>query len=353
MFDLNDFDETLPGPWEWDVKRLAASMAIAGRANGFSVKQRDTIVRETAAGYREAMRDFAAMKNLDVFYAHLDAEDVVAQFSDKLTAFQRKRLAKTFGKARLSDSMKAFSKLVGSVNGEPRIISDPPLIETIDDLLPGEPGAALRENLHDLLRSYRRTLHPDRQQALEGFRLVDVARKVVGVGSVGTRAYIALLLGRDDQDPLFLQFKEAQPSVLERFLAKSRHANSGERVVAGQRLMQASSDIFLGWDRVDGIDGVRRDFYPRQLKDWKGSFEVEGALPDGSALYGRTCGWTLARAHARSGDRIAIAAYLGSGDAFDRALVEFSEAYAEQNERDHAALAEAVENGRITAQTGI
>jgi uncharacterized protein (DUF2252 family) len=270
-----------------------------------------------------------------------------------LTGRQRKRLAKTLAKARLSDSMKAFSKLAATVNGEPRIVSDPPLIETIDDLLPGERGAALREGLHDLLRSYRRTLHPDRRQALEGFRMVDLARKVVGVGSVGTRAYIALLLGRDDQDPLFLQFKEAQASVLERFAGKSRLDNNGERVVAGQRLMQASSDIFLGWERVTGIDGVRRDFYARQLKDWKGSFEVEGTLPEGAALYGRACGWTLARAHARSGDRIAIAAYLGSSDVFDRAMSDFAEAYGDQNERDYAALAEAVESGRVTAQTGI
>jgi uncharacterized protein (DUF2252 family) len=353
VFDLNDFDETLAGPWEWDVKRLAASMAVAGRANGFSAKQRDTIVRATVAGYREAMREFASMKNLEVFYASIDAEEVMTELRGQLTGRQRKRLAKTLAKARLSDSMKAFSKLAATVNGEPRIVSDPPLIETIDDLLPGERGAALREGLHDLLRSYRRTLHPDRRQALEGFRMVDLARKVVGVGSVGTRAYIALLLGRDDQDPLFLQFKEAQASVLERFAGKSRLDNNGERVVAGQRLMQASSDIFLGWERVTGIDGVRRDFYARQLKDWKGSFEVEGTLPEGAALYGRACGWTLARAHARSGDRIAIAAYLGSSDVFDRAMSDFAEAYGDQNERDYAALAEAVESGRVTAQTGI
>ena len=353
VFDLNDFDETLPGPWEWDVKRLAASMAVAGRANGFSAKQRDVIVRDTVASYREAMRDFAAMRNLEVFYARLDTEELMAQLRDQLSDRERKGLAKTFAKARLSDSMKAFSKLTRSMNGEPRIISDPPLIETIDDLLPGRPGEELRQGFHELLRTYRRSLHPDRRHALEGFRMVDMARKVVGVGSVGTRVYIALLLGRDEQDPLFLQFKEAGASVLERFVGKSRIANNGERVVAGQRLMQTSSDIFLGWDRVTGLDGVRRDFYARQLKDWKGSFEVEGALPRGATLYGRACGWTLARAHARSGDRIAIAAYLGGSDAFDRAIGEFAEAYADQNERDHAALAEALESGRISAQPGI
>jgi uncharacterized protein (DUF2252 family) len=207
--------------------------------------------------------------------------------------------------------------------------------------------------MHDLLRGYRSTLHPDRRRALEGFRMVDFARKVVGVGSVGTRAYIALLLGRDEQDPLFLQFKEAQPSVLEQFVGKSRYGNQGERVVAGQRLMQASSDIFLGWQRVNGFDGAQRDFYARQLKDWKASFDVENATPEGAALYGRTCGWTLARAHARSGDRIAIAAYLGRSDVFDRALADFAEAYADQNERDHAALVAAVESGRIAARPGI
>jgi hypothetical protein len=328
-------------------------MVIAARASGFSAKQRATIVRATVAGYREAMRGFAAMRNLDVFYAHLDAEELMSQLQQQLTATMRKRLAKTLAKARQSDSMKAFSKLTGSVNGEPRILSDPPLIETVDDVLPGQAGAVLREAIHELLRNYRRTLEPDRRQALEGFRMVDLARKVVGVGSVGTRAYIALLLGRDDQDPLFLQFKEAQASVLERFAGKSRYAKQGERVVAGQRLMQASSDIFLGWDRVIGIDGVQRDFYVRQLKDWKGSFAVEEAVPEGMALYGRACSWTLARAHARSGDRIAIAAYLGSSDVFDRAINGFAEAYADQNERDHAALVEAIDRGRIKAQTGI
>ena len=350
VFDLNDFDETLPGPWEWDVKRLAASMAVAGRDRGLAAKQRTALVRKTIAGYREAMREFAAMRNLDVFYTHLDADALVAELGDQLTEHMRKRADRALAKARTSDSTKALSRLTAVVDGRPRIVSDPPLIETIDDLLPADEVAGFRESMHDLLRSYRSTLTPDRRRALEGFRLVDLARKVVGVGSVGTRAYIALLLGRDDQDALFLQFKEAQPSVLERFAGKSRHANQGERVVSGQRLMQASSDIFLGWQRSTGPDGVRRDFYVRQLKDWKGSFDIEEAVPKGLALYGRTCGWTLARAHARSGDRIAIAAYLGRRDRFDHALAEFAEAYADQNERDYTALAEAVESGRIAAR---
>ncbi len=353
VFDLNDFDETLPGPWEWDVKRLAASMAVAGRDKGLAAKQRTEIVRETIAGYREAMRDFAAMRNLDVFYTHLDAKALIAGLGDQLTEHMRKRADRALAKAHTSDSSKALSRLTDIVDGRPQIVSDPPLIETIDDLFPAEEAVRFRESMHDLLRSYRSTLTPDRRRALEGFRLVDFARKVVGVGSVGTRAYIALLLGRDDQDALFLQFKEAQASVLERFAGKSRHANEGERVVSGQRLMQASSDIFLGWQRSTGSDGVRRDFYVRQLKDWKGSFDIDEAVAKGLALYGRTCGWTLARAHARSGDRIAIAAYLGRGDRFDCALAEFAEAYADQNERDYAALAEAVESGRIAARPDV
>jgi uncharacterized protein (DUF2252 family) len=250
--------------------------------------------------------------------------------------------------------MTAFSKLTRMVDGEPQIVADPPLIERVDDISGDMDPEAIVEGLHELLRRYRQSLQSDRRILLEEYRLVDLARKVVGVGSVGTRAWIALMIGRDETDPLFLQFKEAQSSVLEEFTAKSGYANHGERVVAGQHLMQASSDIFLGWLHVEaGIDGVSRDFYGRQLKDWKGSFETEGALPQGMAIYGRTCGWTLARAHARSGDRIAIASYLGGGDAFDRAIADYSAAYADQNERDYDALKKAVQNGQVKAQTGL
>ncbi len=250
--------------------------------------------------------------------------------------------------------MTAFSKLTGMVDGEPQIVFDPPLIERIEELAPGVEGEAIQEQLHELLRVYRGTLQTDRRVLLEEFRLVDLARKVVGVGSVGTRAYIALMMGRDDQDPLFLQFKEAESSVLEEFTAASEYANHGERVVTGQHLMQASSDIFLGWLHVDaGIDGQERDFYGRQLKDWKGSFETAGALPSGVAVYGRVCGSTLARAHARSGDRIAIASYLGGSDVFDLAIADYSEAYADQNERDYSAIQKAVKKGRLEAQTGL
>ncbi len=356
VFDINDFDETLPGPWEWDVKRLAVSMLIAARNNGFSVKDQDQIVLDTVEGYRTAMAGFAAMKNLDVWYAHLDIEAVLQEFGSQFKAKQLKRAEKQVAKARTKDSMAAFSKLARVVDGEARIVAEPPLIVPIDDLAQaqGVGREEIFEALHELIRSYRSTLEHDRRVLLEEFRLVDLARKVVGVGSVGTRAWIALMLGRDGADPLFLQMKEAESSVLEGFLGPSEFENHGERVVHGQRLMQATSDIFLGWLHVkEGEGGLPRDFYGRQLKDWKGSAEIEQMVPKGMAQYGKLCGWTLARAHARSGDRIAIAAYLGKGPAFDRAIVEFSHAYAEQNERDYKALAKAVKSGRITAETGL
>jgi uncharacterized protein (DUF2252 family) len=354
IFDLNDFDETLPGPWEWDVKRLAVSMMIAARNNDFALKAQDQIVLDTVEAYRSAMEDFAAMKNLDLWYAHLEIENVLADFGSQLTPKAVQRTKKALAKARTKDSMAAFSKLTRMVDGEARIAAEPPLIVPIDDLLEGSERDEVLDGLHELLRSYRATLEYDRRTLLEEFRLTDFARKVVGVGSVGTRAWIALMLGRDSDDPLFLQMKEAEASVLEEFLAPSEFDNHGERVVAGQRLMQASSDIFLGWLHVEsGMDGKERDFYGRQLKDWKGSAEIEQMAPSGMAAYGRLCGWTLARAHARSGDRIAIAGYLGKGSAFGRAIVEFSRAYAEQNERDYKALAQAVKSGRIKAETGL
>jgi uncharacterized protein (DUF2252 family) len=329
-------------------------MLIAAQSNGFDADDQDRIVLETVGAYRTAMLEFAAMKNLDVWYARLDIEGALTAFGSQLKTTMAKRTKKALAKARTKDSMSAFSKLVRVVDGKARIVADAPLIVPIADLVEGRERDDLFEELQGLLLAYRSTLQDDRRILLEQFRLVDFARKVVGVGSVGTRAWIGLLLGRDGEDPLFLQLKEAEASVLEQFLAPSEFENHGERVVAGQRLMQASSDIFLGWVHVEaGIDGNERDFYARQLKDWKGSAEIEQMVPRGLALYGRLCGWTLARAHARSGDRVAIAAYLGKGTTFDRALVEFSHAYAAQNERDYKALAEAVESGRIKAQTGL
>jgi uncharacterized protein (DUF2252 family) len=354
VFDVNDFDETLPGPWEWDVKRLAVSMLIAARDNGYRPKQQDQIVLDTVGQYRAAMAGFAGMRNLDVWYARLEIEEVLKEFAGQFKPKRVKQTRKTLAKARTKDSMTAFSKLTHVVDGNPRIVDESPLIVPIDQLAPGEQHDQLIDGLHGLLREYRETLPFDRRVLLEQFELTDFARKVVGVGSVGTRAWIALLLGRDGQDPLFLQFKEAEASVLESFLPPSDFSNHGQRVVVGQRLMQATSDIFLGWLHVDaGLDDKPRDFYARQLKDWKGSAEIEQMVPEGMAAYGKLCGWTLARAHARSGDRIAIAAYLGAGDAFDRAIVEFSKAYAEQNERDYKALREAADAGRITVQTGL
>jgi uncharacterized protein (DUF2252 family) len=354
VFDVNDFDETLPGPWEWDVKRLAASMLIAARDNEFAVRHQDQVVLDTVEEYRTAMAEFAATNNLDVWYAHLDIESALEDLGPQLEPRAVKRTEKALAKARTRDSMSAFSKLTHIVDGQPRIAAEPPLIVPVDDLEDGAERDELFEFLHLQLRSYRESLPHERRVLLEQFRLTDFARKVVGVGSVGTRAWIALLLGRDGQDPLFLQMKEAEASVLEEHLGPSELHNHGERVVVGQRLMQASSDIFLGWLHVpSGLDGRPRDFYGRQLRDWKGSAEIERMNPKGLAQYGRLCGWTLARAHARSGDRIAIASYLGKGAAFDRAIVQFSRAYADQNERDYRALTDAVRSGRIVAEVGL
>jgi uncharacterized protein (DUF2252 family) len=354
VFDLNDFDETLPGPWEWDVKRLAASMLIAALNNDFPVKDQERIVLDTVKAYREAMATFAGMHNLDVWYAHVDIDATLAELGSQLKPKMAKRTEKALAKARTRDSMSAFSKLTEEVDGQVRFVDQSPLIVPIDQLASGVERDKIYEGLHQLLTRYRETLEFDRRTLLEQFRLVDQARKVVGVGSVGTRAWIALMLGRDDQDPLILQLKEAEASVLEGFLGASEFSNHGQRVVTGQRLMQATSDIFLGWLHVPtGIDGAARDFYGRQLKDWKGSAEIEQMVPKGLAMYGALCGRTLARAHARSGDRIAIAAYLGGGTSFDRAILDFSNAYAEQNERDYQHLTAAVASGKIVAKTGL
>ncbi|MFI5003544.1 MAG: DUF2252 domain-containing protein [Solirubrobacterales bacterium] len=353
VFDVNDFDETLPGPWEWDLKRLAASIAIAGRERGFNARQRRDAVGATVRQYRESMQRFAGMHNLDIWYARLGATEILTRFEAEANAQQVKTFRKTAETARSKDNTRAFSRLAHTIDGEPQIISDPPLIVRIEDLLAPEQAAEFEEGMHALLRSYRASLQGDRRKLLERYRYVDLARKVVGVGSVGTRAWVVLMLGRDGEDPLFLQCKEAQPSVLEPFLGKSEFAHHGRRVVEGQRLMQASSDIMLGWLRTTGLDGETRDFYVRQLWDWKSSADVEAMAPSGMALYGRMCGGTLARAHARSGDCIAIASYLGKGDTFDRALERFAEIYADQNELDYRALQEAVASGRVTAESGV
>jgi uncharacterized protein (DUF2252 family) len=355
VFDVNDFDETLPGPWEWDVKRLAASLEVAARGNGFAGKQRREIVMAAVGRYRQAMRGFAGMTDLDVWYAHADMDQLRTEFAPQLQARQRKVVDKGLAKARTRDSLQEVAKLTRTVNGRPRIISDPPLLVPVDELFTAETDrASFEAQLSGLIAKYQRTLQTDRRYLLEQFEFCDMARKVVGVGSVGTRCWIVLMLGRDDSDPLFLQVKEAEASVLSRFVGASKYPNQGQRVVAGQRLMQAASDIFLGWQRTEaGLDGQQRDFYVRQLRDWKFSLDIETMVPAGLRMYGALCGWTLARAHARSGDRIAIAAYLGGSDVFDRAITQFAAAYADQNERDHQSLLDAVTSGRVTAQRDV
>ena len=347
VFDINDFDETLPGPWEWDVKRLAASFEIAGRDRGFSDSKRREAVLEAVRAYREAMAMFAEQRDLDVWYAHLDVEALLPKIEQAMGSRQRKTIERNLAKAYTKDSMKALAKLTHLVDGQPRILSDPPLVVPIAELFHEVEAKQLETTLRKLLRQYRASLQNDRRVLVERFRYADTARKVVGVGSVGTRAWILLMLGRDDQDPLFLQVKEAGSSVLEAFVGASAFKNHGQRVVEGQRLMQASSDIFLGWISVTGIDGVKRDFYVRQLWDWKASADIETFSPRALGVYAQICGWTLARAHARSGDRIAIAAYLGSGTSIDEAIADFSAAYADQNEADYATFKAAVDEGRL------
>ena len=356
VFDLNDFDETLPGPWEWDVKRLAASLLVAARQRELSTRQGRRVVATGVERYRTAMREFAEQRNLEVWYSRIEFESRFAAVRDHLDRDALKRAERNLAKARRKDSLRAFSKLTRMEDGEPRLVSDPPLLVPLSELLE-EAGlgdyADVDARIQDLLRAYRGTLRGELRRLLEGYRYVDIARKVVGVGSVGTRAWIVLLLGRDTDDPLFLQIKEAQRSVLERFTAPSTLENQGQRVVEGQRLMQAAGDIMLGWLRVPGPDGIERDFYVRQLWDWKASFEIDAMDATALGLYAGLCGETLARAHARSGDRVAIAGYLGRGRGFDEALCDFAEAYADQNERDHRALVQAIEEGRVAAETDV
>jgi uncharacterized protein (DUF2252 family) len=354
VFDVNDFDETLPAPWEWDVKRLAASLEVATRENGFADKDRRKIVVASARRYRETMRQLAGEGNLDVWYTQVDIDEFRTRFDSLLKDRQRKLLDKGLAKARTRDSMQELGKLTRIEDGQPRIIADPPVVVPLRDLLGELTGARdIEKELRDLVGKYRQTLQPDRRVLLEQYEFTDMARKVVGVGSVGTRCWIILLLGRDETDPLFLQVKEAEESVLARFAGSSKYGHQGERVVNGQRLMQAASDIFLGWQRATGVDGQVRDFYVRQLRDWKFSVDIAAMVPRGLRLYGELCGLTLARAHARSGDEIAIAAYLGASDVFENAIGDFAIAYADQNERDFQAFTAAIASGRLIAERGV
>jgi len=358
LFDINDFDETLPGPWEWDVKRMAASFEVMGRDRGFSRADRREVVMAGVREYRDRMRQSAGMGTLGAWYEQLDSGMLLKLTHDemrvkRISKFEARSAERRVAQAYQRDNAQVFARRTRESGAEPRIVAEPPLIVPIEDLVqPGSEWEHADLVIKKLLASYRRTLGRE-HHPLEEFRYVHAARKVVGVGSVGTRCYILLLLGRDRGDPLFLQVKEAQPSVLERFVGKSRYPHHGERVVAGQRLMQAATDIFLGWQRIKGFDGVTRDYYVRQFHDWKGGAEVDKLLVPGATFYARICGATLARAHARWGDRIAIASYLGGGDTFDRAIADFSARYADQNERDYTAFAEAVSSGRLTAQTGV
>jgi uncharacterized protein (DUF2252 family) len=358
IFDINDFDETLPGPWEWDVKRLAVSFEVMGRERGFRPADRRAIVLTAVREYRERMRRAAGLGTLEVWYDQLESGDLLRlmrQAARKQPAgkAQQRRAERNIAQARTRDSARVFAKRTEENGGEPRIVAQEPLIVPVEELVEtGSEWENADKLIRGLLRDYRQTLggqhHP-----IEEFRFVHAARKVVGVGSVGTRCYILLMLGRDDSDPLFLQVKEAQASVLERFADRSVYANHGERVVAGQRLMQAASDIFLGWITARGLDGRIRDFYVRQFQDWKGSVDTEAMMVPGATFYARICGATLARAHARYGDRIALASYLGGADNFDNAIADFATAYADQNERDYNAFSAAVKAGRLQAQVGL
>jgi uncharacterized protein (DUF2252 family) len=371
LFDLNDFDETLPGPFEFDVKRMTASFTIAARNNGFSKAEARDATMASVSAYRTSMADFAEMTTMDVWYAHLSEQELLNAISNsfgrpqvlespkkskkekKAAKKAEKTARKEADKARTRDSLQALSKLGELVDGRYRIVSQPPIIVPVRDVDPASYGLTadeLEHAVYEQFRAYRATLQPDRRHLLERFEVIDVARKVVGVGSVGTRAFIVLLQGRDQQDPLFLQVKEATRSVLEDHLPKSRYRQPGERVVQGQRMMQAASDIYLGWTK--GVD-VDRYFYWRQLRDMKGSADVESLTPAGLAFYARQCGWTLARAHARSGDPIAITAYLGKRDAFDQSIIDFSKRYADQNERDYETFTKAISSGRLKAIEGV
>ncbi len=352
IFGPNDFDETLPGPWEWDVKRMAASVEIAGRDVELSPKQRTLLVTDCVREYRSAMRGFAQVSHLDVWYERINASELVDRFGGRLGKKGRVLFTAPFAKARRKTSVRAVRKLTELHHGEPRFRSVPPLLVPFRELF----NAVDRdesEYIRELLDGYTAGLDPDRRYLFETYRFVDMARKVVGVGSVGTRAWVFLLVGRNGQDPLMLQAKEAQASVLEPYLGASEFENHGERVVRGQRMDQAAPDVFLSWQRSQDLDGRHHDFYIRQLWDWKASIDLSAMGYDGLHAYTRACGWSLARAHARSGDRLAIASYLGRGSAFDKAIARFARAYADQNERDYERLAGAVAAGEVPALRGV
>jgi len=351
VVDVNDFDETLPGPWEWDVKRLAASFEIGARDRGFDDAERTAIARTSARAYREHMRELAELSNLDVWYRRVDIAQIREAVAPMVSKEERKRFDRTVAKAQRKTRMRAFSKLTRRVDGELRMASDPPVLVPFEELFSGTQLSTAEAQVRRLVEEYGATLSAEYRRLFDSYRFVHAARKVVGVGSVGTRAWVALFVGRDEDDPLFLQIKEAQPSVLEPYTAPTEFPHQGQRVVVGQRLTQATGDILLGWLTATGPDSKKRDFYVRQLWDEKGSAIVELMSPRTMGIYAQVCGGILARAHARSGDRIAIAGYLGGGDTFDRAIPEFAAAYADQNEDDYRALKRAADDGRIAVES--
>jgi uncharacterized protein (DUF2252 family) len=353
IFDVNDFDETIPGPFEWDLKRLAASLEIASRGREFDDRTRDTIVAGVSCSYRQAMRQFAELRDLDVWYTHLDGAAIGERWGDQASRKLTETFQRRMVKAQSKDHLAALAKLTHEVDGKLRFVENPPLMVPAESLFTDVYSSQTVGNLYDALAQYRGTLSGDRQRLLEKYEFTDLARKVVGVGSVGTRCWVALFVGRDNGDPLFLQVKEAEAAVGEPFLGSSEYPHHGQRVVEGQRLMQGASDIFLGWDSFRGDDGITRDFYLRQMWDWKLSVDVEAMTPEALGIYAEVCGWTLARAHARSGDPIAMAAYLGAGDRFDRAMVDFASSYADQNQRDFESLTTAIAAGRVAAEKGV
>ncbi len=353
IFDVNDFDETIPGPFEWDLKRLAASLEIAGRSRQFDEATRRSVVSGGTCSYRRAMREFAQMRDLDIWYTHLDATLIAQRWGDQASRKLIENFQRRMAKAQSKDHLAALAKLTHEVDGKLRFVDNPPLMMPAESLFTDVYSSQTVGNLYDALVQYRSTLSGDRQRLLEKYEFTDLARKVVGVGSVGTRCWVALFVGRDQDDPLFLQIKEAEAAVGEAFLGPSEYSHHGQRVVEGQRLMQGASDIFLGWDSFTGDDGASRHFYVRQMWDWKFSVDIDTMTPEALRIYAEICGWTLARAHARSGDPIAMGAYLGAGDRFDRAMVEFASSYADQNQRDFDALTAAVARGTVDAVPGV
>jgi hypothetical protein len=353
IFDVNDFDETIPGPFEWDLKRLAASLEIAARSRQFDEATRCSIVAQGTRSYRTATRQFAGMRDLEIWYSRMDAAAIADRWGTEAGSQLVHNLEQRVAKAQWKDHLAALAKLTTEVDGRLTFVNNPPLMVPAEDLFTDIYSKQTVGNLSEALSQYRQSLTEDRQRLLAKYEFVDLARKVVGVGSVGTRCWVALFTGRDHGDPLFLQVKEAEAAVGEPFLGASEYPHHGQRVVEGQRLMQGASDIFLGWDRFHGEDGITRDFYLRQLWDWKVSADVEQMAPEVLGIYAEMCGWTLARAHARSGDAIAMGAYLGAGDRFDKAMCEFAASYADQNERDFAALTRAIADGTVQAVSGV